>query len=111
MCLIYLFFAQATEIVTPDQLRAAKVPIFNHEKCKNDYQSYNIITDRMICAGFKNGGVDSCGGDSGGPLVNTDDGRQVGIVSFGNDCALPNYPGVYARIASARQWIKEQTGI
>ena len=29
----------------------------------------------------------------------------VGIVSFGFDCADPNYPGIYTKIASYYDWI------
>ena len=37
------------------------------------------------------GGIDSCQGDSGGPLVCN--GKLSGVVSFGQECALPEYPG------------------
>ena len=38
--------------------------------------------------------------DSGGPLFFTDNGvhKQVGIVSWGEGCAFPGYPGVYAKL-------------
>jgi secreted trypsin-like serine protease len=59
-------------------------------------------TSRMLCAGT--GGKDSCQGDSGGPLT-IDRGagynELVGIVSFGNKCALEGYPGVYANVAES----------
>jgi hypothetical protein len=47
------------------------------------------------------GGKDSCQGDSGGPLVVPKGGkfRLVGDTSFGNQCALPNFPGIYGRVA------------
>lgn len=51
-------------------------------------------TPAMICAGAPS--RDSCQGDSGGPLFAN---VQVGIVSFGQGCADPGFPGVYARIS------------
>lgn len=41
------------------QLRAVTVPIVSYEECDNAY-GFNAITDRMICAGFPNGGKDAC---------------------------------------------------
>lgn len=67
----------------------------------------------MLCAGYKEGGKDSCSGDSGGPLsiVNDDDIRTlIGVVSWGGGCAQPKYVGVYARVTSVRTWIREITG-
>lgn len=46
-------------------------------------------------------------GDSGGPLVCN--GNLTGVVSFGNACALPLYPGVYANVSFYRQWINANT--
>lgn len=61
-----------------------------------------------ICAGLPRGGVDSCQGDSGGPLVEWFAGRPVlvGVVSEGNGCARPGYPGIYTRISSYVNWIR-----
>ncbi|OLF12576.1 S1 family serine peptidase [Actinophytocola xanthii] len=54
----------------------------------------------MIGAGPLAGGQDSCQGDSGGPLVITSPTQdiQVGDVSWGTGCALPNKPGVYGEL-------------
>lgn len=46
----------------PDLLRGVEVPIVNQEKCDKIYMNITRITDRMICAGFKKGGKDSCHG-------------------------------------------------
>ena len=46
-------------------------------------------------------------GDSGGPMVNKQGSRwiQSGIVSWGEGCAMPCYPGVYTRVSQYQSWI------
>lgn len=92
-----------------DKLRAAYVPSYNQQQCNQAYRLYGGVTDRMICAGFQQGGKDACQGDSGGPLVAN--GKLVGVVSWGLGCAQPNYPGVYSRVAAARDWIRSNSGV
>lgn len=86
-------------------LRKVAVPIVSNATCNSNYAGG--ITERMVCAGLAQGGKDSCQGDSGGPLFINDNGVPVliGVVSFGQDCALPNYPGVYTRVASLYPWV------
>jgi secreted trypsin-like serine protease len=51
-------------------------------------------------------------GDSGGPLVweNPRNGRSyvVGVVSFGNPCALPGFPDVFTRVSHFTRWIRKE---
>ncbi|XP_061395293.1 trypsin-1-like [Musca vetustissima] len=86
-----------------EQLRMAQVPIVKQSTCNR--QMGGLITKRMICAGFKNGGVDACQMDSGGPLVYQS--NLIGIVSWGVGCAQRKKPGVYARVTELLPWIKQ----
>jgi trypsin len=49
-----------------NNLRAAKVPSVNQADCDDAYSSFGGVTDRMLCAGYTEGGKDACQGDSGG---------------------------------------------
>ena len=64
----------------------------------------------MICAGYlEEGGKDSCQNDSDGPLAV--DEKLIGVVSWGAGCGQPKYPGVYARVAKVRDWIRSVSGV
>jgi secreted trypsin-like serine protease len=91
-----------------DVLRQAELPIVSNEVCNQSYD--DDVTETMLCAGYQDGGIDACVGDSGGPLVvETDTGwQQVGLVSWGEGCALPNHYGVYTRVPSFREFIAKQ---
>ena len=93
----------------PDTLRQVSVPLIDRSNCE---AQVNGLTANMICAGFPQGGKDSCQGDSGGPLTAIQNGTpvQIGIVSFGNGCAVANNPGVYSRVANYESWIAGFTG-
>ncbi|XP_073669986.1 trypsin-like isoform X3 [Paramisgurnus dabryanus] len=88
----------------PAILQEVEIPIVSDSTCKNAYAG---LTDNMICAGLSQGGKDSCQGDSGGPLVVKIDTQwiQSGIVSYGQGCAEPGYPGVYTKVSNYEDWI------
>lgn len=92
-------------------LQAVHVPIVDHALCAKQNVKVLPVTADMICAGLPQGGKDSCKGDSGGPLMV--DRKLAGIVSWGYDCAKPNYPGVYSSVGNwqIRSFINKVTGL
>jgi secreted trypsin-like serine protease len=97
----------------PENLQEARVPITTDQFCAGAYSDFDPMT--MVCAGFPEGGVDTCQGDSGGPMfgrTSAGELRVVGTTSFGEGCARPGKPGVYARVAddTLRPWIGQRTG-
>lgn len=72
----------------------------------------------LVCAGYLDGGCDTCAGDSGGPLYQTATQVvrgstavlttfvQVGVTAFGEGCANVDQPGVYTLVAPHTLWIE-----
>lgn len=94
-----------------NELQKVKLTIIDNKVCQNWFRQAGRempIDDRIICAGFKNGGKDACHGDSGGPLLSKIDGHYVvvGVVSTGIGCARPLLPGLYSRVSSYIGWIE-----
>ena len=110
-----------------------KLPIISNSLCKQWYKdknqpsqyvgptpcssSLNVllatlqIDDSLMCTGLKEGGRDACKRDSGGPLSQTSQAGQtslLGVVSWGQGCAEPLYPGVYTRVTAFIPWIRDQ---
>lgn len=90
-------------MVYPEILQYLQIEIMNNTEC-NKYMK-NSITDRMLCAGYLDGGKDTCNLDSGGPLVYNF--KLIGLVSWGYKCASVNRLGVYANISNLRPWVEE----
>ncbi|XP_030851876.1 uncharacterized protein LOC590372 isoform X3 [Strongylocentrotus purpuratus] len=89
-------------------LKKAVVNLLHRDSCNSELSYNGNVTEEMICAGYEQGGIDTCQGDSGGPLTcEGDDGRWhlVGATSFGYGCARPLFPGVYTRISQFQPFI------
>ncbi|KTG39949.1 hypothetical protein cypCar_00024434 [Cyprinus carpio] len=95
-------------------LQYVKLPIVPQDECEASYASRSVnynITSNMFCAGFYEGGQDTCLGDSGGAFVTQDarSGRWVaqGLVSWGGpeECGSQRVYGVYTRVANYIHWL------
>jgi len=86
-------------------LRKATVPVVSDASCSASYSAYDAKS--MVCAGYPEGGTDACQGDSGGPLVVGD--TLIGVVSWGEGCAQPGKPGVYARVSRYADDLRAQS--
>ncbi|XP_050353682.1 trypsin, alkaline C-like [Nymphalis io] len=94
-------------------LQRVDVQIINHDICRENYAELQSllgehqvpnVTSEKICAGILDGGgKDACSGDSGGPLLHQ--GIVIGVTSWGHECALAKYPGVYVNVPSYTSWI------
>ncbi|KAM8822183.1 LOW QUALITY PROTEIN: mannan-binding lectin serine protease 1-like [Synchiropus picturatus] len=98
------------------RLQYVKLPLVAQDECRASYasrsRSYNI-SDGMFCAGFLEGGRDTCLGDSGGAFVMEEAGgwAVMGLVSWAGpeECGSRRVYGVYTRVAPYVHWIRNQT--
>ena len=91
-------------MITNGQCQAAFDNPFSNgtSLCPEGYEAACDISNDKICAGlYPQGGKSPCFGDSGGPLVCNVNNKAVitGVVSYGDGCARPGKPGVYARVS------------
>lgn len=93
-------------------LMQAQIPVWAEADCKKAYEQHLPISKAQLCAGDANSTKDSCQGDSGGPLLLPHESRYyvVGIVSSGKDCATPGFPGIYTRVSSHLDWLRNELG-
>jgi trypsin len=66
------------------------------------YQSANVVI-------YFNARIILFQSDYGSPLVASN--KQVGIYSWGLECGLPEYPGIYIKMSAVCDWIVINAGL
>ncbi|KAA3671373.1 uncharacterized protein DEA37_0014562 [Paragonimus westermani] len=108
------FIIDAPTIAT--KLQHVELAIMSNDYCTSKYNRLRApeapfgmsVPHRVICAGYPEGGRDSCNHDSGSPLMCRSSGQWyvMGVISFGYKCAMPGFPGIHTRVADYVPWIK-----
>lgn len=96
-----------------ETLQKISVPYVSRDRCNSNISYNGVVTETMFCAGYKKGKIDACQGDSGGPLVYLGSNGtfvQGGIISWGRQCAMENFYGVYTNLAYFHSWIMSYIG-
>ena len=96
-----------------DHMKKAKVPYMEFESCRDEYKDWIPCKNFGICpvttdlctGGYENNKI-HCAGDTGGPLIDVDRKLLIGVVSWGNKCAVERYPGVNVEISHFVEWIE-----
>jgi trypsin len=98
-------------LFSSNTLLYADLDVVSDRECGQTNLGFDAATGVCAASLLK----DSCQGDSGGPLFATKAGRsvQVGIVSYGQSCAVPKFPGVYSEVNNdqIRGWITTVSGV
>jgi trypsin len=98
-------------LFSTNDLQYADLHVVSDSKCGQRNFDFDAATG--VCAGDLL--TDSCNGDSGGPLWGLKAGVkvQIGIVSYGTSCAVPDFPGVYSEVnnPSIRSFITSWAGV
>ncbi|CAK1545507.1 unnamed protein product [Leptosia nina] len=88
------------------ELRNTTIWVIEQETCANRYNALNFaVTDNMVCAGWAGVGIrGQCQGDTGSPLLHNN--VVVGVFSWSEGCADPQYPGINTKVSSYARWIE-----
>ncbi|XP_076191509.1 serine protease 55-like [Aptenodytes patagonicus] len=102
----------AVAVPTSHVLQKARMKLISREQC---LERIPQLVENELCAELEGGERGACQVDSGGPLVcsywNTMKWFQVGIVSWGEDCAeKPNHE-ILVSVYTYRGWIETETAI
>ncbi|XP_043935637.1 complement C1r subcomponent-like [Protopterus annectens] len=101
--------------ILSNKLKYIGLPIVNQKTCKTSYQGKKIkehdpiFNENMFCAGYREGGKDSCQGDSGGAFTIQKNGTWIvaGIISWGIGCGKPGHYGSYVKVSQYLDWIND----
>jgi secreted trypsin-like serine protease len=98
-------------LLAPATLKEAQLNVVGDQQCMASTTSTEAIT--TVCA--QAFGKDSCQGDSGGPLFAKIGAQriQIGVVSRGFLCAVPQNPGMYSEVNNGdiRGFISANAGV
>ena len=94
-----------------DKLQTLRMQILENSFCAREYSKHRYMTQydqdtrTMICAGYPEGGKDTCKGDGGGPLVCK--GELQGIISWGGrECGAVGETGFYTKVCKFNDWLE-----
>lgn len=71
----------------------------NDEDDAEGYEKHEICTQAP--------GKNFCAGDSGGPFVDSKTGRQIGVVSYGNEDCTRALPSIFAKVQDNLDFINQ----
>ncbi|MFD9720380.1 S1 family serine peptidase [Streptomyces sp. NPDC059076] len=89
-------------------LQHATVTLLTLAECRLRWLGQNINAGHL-CTLDRTPPISACDGDSGGPLAQN--GRVIGIISWGTTTCSGRYPSVHTNVAAHRTWITGKTGI
>lgn len=90
------------------ELLKTNVQVVDINFCNSSKSYEGAMKPGMFCAGrIREGGHDACQGDSGGLITCGGQNELSGVISFGDSCGVPEFPGVYADVSMYRDWIDE----
>ena len=89
-------------------LKEARLDLVGLQECNSNTSYKGKVSNRFLCAGRRQGGIDGCYGDSGGPYQCERNGTwiQLGIMIWGIGCARANHYGVYTDVRVLQPFIE-----